>query len=234
MSLATFEAFDGADIAAFVASMAVGFFASTFAPAGPASIYTSVLVSYHVFLGWLIFFAKGHRQAGVSLPVAQTLVTHAACVLLIMSPIVTAVAKHVIPTPDAVQDSATGPEADPNAAMAAQMEMMNRQRGLFRLVQVLCGSVAGLAVFERRWLFSSEKEGAPKPVAPVVTPTAIEATAIKATAEDAQEWSRYLAQRKPGSYKAGSSLKAEYEQWLLERYKSRAVQGAEDAGARAG
>jgi len=105
-------------------------------------------------------------------------------------------------------------------------------------------------VFERRWLFSSEKtEKRPAqelqgqaaiPAAPgqaalpaganqaaPAQATAIAAAAIQATAEDAAAWNRYLAQRGPGAYKAGRSLKAEYEQWLVERYKRRA---AVDAG----
>jgi len=225
MSLASFEAFDGADIGAFVASAAVGFLASTFAPAGPASVYTCVLVSYHAFLGWLIFFSQGHKKEGVSLPVAQTLLTHAACLLLIMSPIVTAVAKHVIPTAGAVQDAGMDSAANPEDAMTAEMASMTRQRSTFRLVQALCGSVAGLAVFERRWLFSSEREEERGPLAPEPP-----APAIQSTAEDAEEWHRHLAQRPAGSYKAGGSLKAEYEQWVLARRRNEAGRDARAGG----
>ena len=50
------------------------------------------------------------------------------------------------------------------------------------------------------------------PIGPVI---------ITATADDFQEWQRYLSQQKPGSRKPGSSLKTEYEQWLLARPQNR-------------
>lgn len=211
MSLASFMSFDGLDVAAFLVCGVIGFFAGTFVPLGPPAIYTSILVSYHLFLAWLILGSNtAQKKAGVSLPVVHTAITHAACLLVILTPIAGAIASHSIPAlgaPPAVS-------SDP-ITMAAEMEAMQRQRNALHLFQALCSSMAGLAIFERRWLFSAEKA---EPSRPKEVP-APSAPAIQATAEDAAEWSRYLAQRPPGSRKPGVSLKAEYEQWLAARHK---------------
>jgi hypothetical protein len=75
--------------------------------------------------------------------------------------------------------------------------------------------VAGLAIFERSWLFvkTTPRETPPPVPVPVVT----------STAEDYQEWMRLLAQRKPSSMPPGTSMKAEYEKWLLARAQSQAT-----------
>jgi hypothetical protein len=75
--------------------------------------------------------------------------------------------------------------------------------------------VAGLAFFERGWLFvrTTPKEKPERVAAPVVT----------STADDYQEWMRHLAQLKPSVMKPGTSMKAEYEKWLLARAQSQSA-----------
>ena len=75
--------------------------------------------------------------------------------------------------------------------------------------------VAGLAIFERGWLFVKTK--------PKETPAPAATPAVTSTAEDYQEWMRLLAQRKPSSMPPGTSMKAEYEKWLLARAQSHAA-----------
>jgi hypothetical protein len=92
MRLSAFSKFEGPDIGGFAVCILIGFFFGSFAPAGsPASFYITVLVSYHFFLAWLILFSSEHKEAGVSLPIWQTLLTHAACMFVIIGPVVTAV-----------------------------------------------------------------------------------------------------------------------------------------------
>jgi hypothetical protein len=91
-----------------------------------------------------------------------------------------------------------------------------------RFFSVFRYGIASLALFERGWLFSG-KTGEPKREQ---IPTPTPAVVVASTADDFQEWQRYLAQQKPGSRKMGSSLKTEYEQWLLARAKDRPTEPA--------
>ena len=208
MSVASFSNFEGTDFVAFAACGVVGYLLGTLAPEGSGlAIYGSILISYHLFLAWLILFSRGdHKDAGLSLPVGHTLLTHTACLIVILAPIaIYRAMPHV---------AASGADA-----ILADAEEVHHS---IRIFQALCCSIAGLAMFERGWLFSSEKPMAqPKveaaPVAPIV---------LQATVDDFEAWRQYLAQKKPGARAAGGSLKTEYEQWLLARQQSRAAQGA--------
>jgi hypothetical protein len=146
--------------------------------------FTSILVSYHVFLAWLIVMDDEKKSLSLSIP--GTIATHAACLVVVVG---LALGRHVIP--------------------------------LLGLVRY---AIPALAPFERNWLFSG-KEGEHKPSAEVAAPV----TAVPVgTAEDYQEWLNYLAQQKPGSRKPGTSLKTEYERWLLARVQARSTQSAND------
>jgi hypothetical protein len=59
----------------------LGYFAGTLARDTTWATLVSVLVSYHLFLLWLVL--SGERKAGVSLTPFSTLITHLACLILI-------------------------------------------------------------------------------------------------------------------------------------------------------
>jgi hypothetical protein len=172
MGLAAFLNLEGPDIAAFFAATILGYVAGAIVPAGSWSIYVSILVSYHLFLGWLVFSAE--QKTGASLPIASTIVTHLAC-LAVVTPL--GIGRRYIPF-----------------------------FGIFRY------AIAALAIFERGWLFGGQIGGEPK-----LEEAPLPAVVVTATADDFQEWQRYLAKQKPGSRRPGSSLKTEYELWLLAR-----------------
>jgi len=74
--------------------------------------------------------------------------------------------------------------------------------------------IAGLAIFERGWLFvKTKKIESPAPIVPVMA----------STGDDYQEWMRHLAQQKPSTMKPGTSMKAEYEKWLQARAQTQAA-----------
>jgi hypothetical protein len=171
MGLAAFLNLEGPDIAAFVAATLLGYLAGAIVP-GSWSIYVSTLVAYHIFLAWLVFSTE--QKTGASLPIASTIVTHLAC-LAVVIPL--GMGRRYIPF-----------------------------FGIFRY------AIAALAIFERGWLFGGQIGEEPK-----LEEAPIPAVVVSATADDFQEWQRHLAQQKPGSRKPGTSLKAEYEQWLLAR-----------------
>lgn len=69
------------DLVAFVFSILIGYFLSTFLPAGPWVSYTFVLVSYHLFLAWLI--VDSSRASGLAMAVIPSILSHLSCVALI-------------------------------------------------------------------------------------------------------------------------------------------------------
>jgi hypothetical protein len=171
---------DGKDIAAFVVAGLLGFLSATLVPDGTWAALTSILVSYHLFLAWLVITAE--NRAGVSLPIFSTIATHLACLVLIVPP---AFAGHFIP-----------------------------------FFGILRYGIAGLAIFERGWLFTEDNVQYKKPPAtPIITDTA----------EDYQEWLNYLAKQSPASRKPGSSLKEEYGRWLLARAQNRSAAPSNDS-----
>jgi hypothetical protein len=172
---------EGKDIAGFVIANLLGFLAGRLVPTGLWSIYVSILVSYHLFLLWLVLT---EQEGGVSLPIASTIVTHLACLALILP---LGLGRHVIPF-----------------------------FGVFRF------GIAGLAIFERGWLFSGNNNKPKEEDVQSVTQI------VSASGDDYQDWLRYLAQQKSGSRKVGTSLKTEYEEWLLARARERSVGPSND------
>jgi hypothetical protein len=76
-----------ADFVAFVAASLLGYFAGTLASDSTWAIYISILVSYHLFLLWLVL--SGEQRAGVALTPFSTLITHLACMILIAPVVLT-------------------------------------------------------------------------------------------------------------------------------------------------
>lgn len=211
MGVSSFSSFEGPDFLAFLVCAGIGYFIGTLVPAGAPSIYACILVAYHLFLAWLIFRVRGDgdqgdTKAGISLPIVHTLLTHAACLVVILAPV--AAALHSMPFLAHPATAAADP-ADPEAAML-QMDNANH---VLRLVKGVCCTIAALAVFERRWLFSSEASEKPSPH-PAPSPVA---SAVRATGDDTVEWERYLAAHRQ-SFAPGTSIKVEYEKWLAARY----------------
>jgi len=180
MGLAAWLNLEGIDIAALFAADLLGYLAGALMPPGPWALYTSILLSYHLFLAWLVF--SGERKATISLPVISTILTHLACLAIVLP---LGIARHYIP-----------------------------------FFSILRYGITGLAVFERGWLFSANE--VQFPIQPRDIPTAADSPVLQAASgDDFAEWQRYLAQQKPGTRKPGTSLRAEYEQWLLARQQAR-------------
>jgi hypothetical protein len=152
----------------------LGYFVGTVIPDSTWAVFISALISYHLFLLWLVL--SGERKAGVSLTPFSTLLTHIACLILI-APV----------------------------GLARNLPIF----AVFRF------GVAGLAVFERGWLFSASHA---QPRREEVTASPV---VLNATGEDFEAWTQHLAQRKATHRKAGMSVRAEYEEWLHNRHRNR-------------
>ena len=180
MGLQGFLQLEGEDFAAFAISALAGYAAGEYFSNSGWSVYLSSLVSYHLFLGWLVLNQTG--KAGFSMPLWLTAPTHAACMVVALGP-----------------------------ALFADHQSLGF--GLFRY------SIAALALFEAGWLFSNEES---KPLLEEADDAAPAAFGIRASAEDEGAWLAYLAQRRPGQTKPGTSVRDERDAWLRARMKERA------------
>jgi hypothetical protein len=68
-------------LAVFLICSGIGYLLGHYLPA-PWAAYVSILVSYHLFLGWLLITAD--HEAGFSFPILSTVVTHLACLALLI------------------------------------------------------------------------------------------------------------------------------------------------------
>jgi hypothetical protein len=72
----------GADLVAFLVSAFIAFMVASFLPEGTWANYAYILVAYHLFLTWLVIDAEHGK--GLSLPIGSTILTHAACLVIII------------------------------------------------------------------------------------------------------------------------------------------------------
>lgn len=84
------------DLVAFVVACVLGYlveyFMRSYLPAGPWDAYTPILVSYHLFLAWLLITAD--HKVEFSFPIVSTVLTHLACLGCIIAIVL---ARHYIP-----------------------------------------------------------------------------------------------------------------------------------------
>lgn len=185
------------DIAAYVVSDILGcmvFF--WLMPNIFLAVIVSIFVSYHLFLAWLVL--SSDNETGLSFRIVTSIFTHLACIVIVYLcsafVIALSVAGHFIPF---------------------YLYLMLRP---IRYVVALC--VPALAIFERFWLLSGgRKKEIPAAVQAAAASQA--ATLLSSTADDHAEWLNYVARQKPPFPKPGSSLKGEYEKWMLARANGR-------------
>jgi hypothetical protein len=68
--------------AACVACSLIGFLLAHYLFSGVWAIYAYILISYHLFLAWLVITAE--HETGFSLPIISTIFTHLACLALVI------------------------------------------------------------------------------------------------------------------------------------------------------
>ncbi|MGA3071456.1 MAG: hypothetical protein ABSD43_14705 [Terracidiphilus sp.] len=153
-----------------------------------------IFVSYHLFLAWLLMTSD--RKVGLSSHIVSTAFTHLACFVLACLCILLAISIH--------------------GSLALWLFIRPIRYCLF-----VC--IPGLAVFERGWLFSGRGMKRQEETPVTVVDPAIAAVHAAATGDDYEAWQRHLASRNPLSRKPGTTLKDEYEQFMVARVKARAA-----------
>jgi hypothetical protein len=76
----------------FAVCAGIGYLLGRFIPDPTWAAFVSILVSYHLFLGWLLLTAE--HEVGFSLPVGHTIMTHLACLTVV---VLLGVGRHYIP-----------------------------------------------------------------------------------------------------------------------------------------
>jgi hypothetical protein len=76
----------------FLVCSVIGYLAGRFLPEGAWATYTSILVSYHLFLAWLVVTSS--KKTGLAMPIFSTILTHLACLALVVG---VAMGRHYIP-----------------------------------------------------------------------------------------------------------------------------------------
>ena len=185
----------GKDAIPFVIAGVIGYFAGRLVPDHDWAVYTSILVSYHLFLAWLVL--TGDNEAGVSLGILSTILTHAACLFLAVA---VTMARHYIPFFGVIRFGIS------SIAVFERGWLFSGGKPKARVEQAQPEPVKAAAAAE-------------------VQPAQVSIIA-SATGQDHEDWLRYLASRNPTHRRAGLSMSQEYEQWLQARMKNRSAEQA--------
>jgi hypothetical protein len=176
--------------AAFIVSSLIGFVVARYLFDDVWAIFAYILISYHLFLLWLVITAE--HEAGFSLPIFTTLITHLACVGVVVG---ITIERHYIPYFGLIR------------YFIPAMAPFERD-WLFKAGPAKPPSI----------LKEEKKKKTPDPAA---DKAAIARAIESATGEDHEAWTKYLAKRDSRLRKPGMTVKEEYEQWMVARVNSR-------------
>jgi len=184
----------------------------------PWASYVSILVSYHLFLGWLVITAE--HEGGLALPVLPTVLTHAACLALLIG---LAMGRRSVPVLGLVGIFVPG---------LAPFE----SDWLFsggRPKKLAPEEPAGPSPFDDQPIAGGvvdDQDGTKEPAAaPAVAPvsaaatTSDEPTEPEYTADEHTAWIRYLRDPRRSFRKAGLSVAEEFKVWQAARAEYKAL-----------
>lgn len=229
---------------AFLPCSAIGYVLGHYLGQGAAGVLLSILISYHLYLGYLVFSAE--REPGLSLPIVRTLLIHATFLALV---ILLGVGRNIIPFFWVVRlfIPAVAPfEADWLFSGGDADWFLNGGKKKVVLPAL------EFAVPETPWIPALAQElPAATPTAVAVSPASKPALAVAApaaplaakpavaaasapsvsgaafgttTAEEYEEFLAHLRGGKRPFRKPGMSVKQEFELWYSDRARNRPAQ----------
>jgi hypothetical protein len=199
-------------LAFFLCSL-VGWVVASISPQ-PWGTFAGMLVTYHLFLGALVFLSDEEPSRPFNVPV--TILFHVAFLFLLLGLRVTMIAMLVQLT-----------HAYPLVGLA-----MFAYYGAFGFI-LRFGGACALSYFERDWLFRGGKkrpEGLEKSKQQLEEEATDPNPILTATGADHEEWLRERAQQKDVS-RLAMSPQADFEQWLRARAKARRKAELQEVGA---
>ncbi len=180
-------------LAVFLICSGVGYLLGHYLP-DPWAAYVSILVSYHLFLGWLLITAD--HEAGFSFPILSTVVTHLACLALLIG---LAMGQRYVPFLGLVRIFVPGlAPFECNWLFSGGRKKKDAAEAPVDPQTVASGTATAATA-------------APAPVEP------------EYTFDDHDEWQRYLAKPNRPFRKAGLPIGEEFKRWHAARAQSRAA-----------
>lgn len=220
--------------AGFVVCTLIGYLLGRILPEGAWSAYAPILISYHLYLVWLVMIAD--HETGFSMPVPQTVLTHAAFLAALVG---LAVGRHYVPffglirifvpslAPFECKMLFSGGTLKKHTPEAVSSEIA--------AVPASTGATAMAAPTV------STESSVPATSAPAV-PTPQISTSPQVSAkpqvsrgmgfvepddrfngDDHNAWVRYLTQPRRAFRKPGKSVQDEFNQWLVARAQLKAL-----------
>jgi hypothetical protein len=164
--------------------------------------YTYILVSYHLVLAFKVFTAE--KKAGLSLPIGQTILTHLACVGVLVG---LAVGRHQIPFFGIIRYFIPG-----LAPFEAEWLFSGEKKKIERI-----------SATDDEAIQAATMHVEPGDVAAVAAAQAAPSTFFTSTGEEYNEFLELMRQGKRPFRKPGISIRDEFELWLAARAKARAA-----------
>lgn len=192
---------------AFVISSLIGFVIARYLFDGAWATYAYILISYHLFLAWLVITAE--HETGFSMPIVSTIVTHLSCLTIVVG---VTYGRHYIPFFGLIRYCIP--------ALAP-----------FERDWVFKGSKK---TSENPKTTESKEKKEPVKRAPAVAAiklVSVDTALSQATLDDHDAWLRHLSQPNRPHKRAGLSVREEYEQWLVARISARQVSPPSDSPA---
>ncbi|MDR3773857.1 MAG: hypothetical protein P4L26_10945 [Terracidiphilus sp.] len=186
----------------FLFCAGLGYLIGHFFGDGPWVTYISMMVTYHLFLAFLVITAE--KGAGISMPLSQTILTHAACLAVIVG---LGMGRHAIPFFSIIRLFVPG---------MAPFEVNWLFGGGDRRKRATLEAAIGGPVAARASVASTP--AAPRPT----------------TAEDYEAFLKLMHEGGKRPFrKPGVTVKQEFELWAAAQAKARAAAAAKAAAAAA-
>lgn len=200
----------------FLVCSGIGYLIGHYMGSGALAAYLSILVSYHLYLGFLTMMAE--KEASRSMPIGQTIITHAACLALVIG---IAIGRHSIPFFGLIRLMIPGiaPFEVNWLFSGGRKKPATTQDLLTRILPVAPGAGQGATTpAEPATTLAASVE---EPAAPVQITfgSATSSLFSNSTGEEYEEFLKLLHEGKRPFRKPGQAIRDEYEAWLAHRAK---------------
>ncbi|HEY6844595.1 MAG TPA: hypothetical protein VI320_00120 [Terracidiphilus sp.] len=207
--------------AGFLICSGIGYLIGHYMGNGALAAYLSILVSYHLYLGFLVIMAE--KETGFSVPIVQTVVTHAACLAVVVG---IAMGRHTIPffavirllVPAIAPFEVTWLFSGGRKKAVTTEDLLTRILPAVGLVST--GPAAARPAAEAENGGTPAAHGSePAAATPITFGSATSSLFGTSTGEQYEEFLKLLHEGKRPFRKPGQAIRDEYEVWLAHRAK---------------
>ena len=210
--------------AGFLTCSGIGYLIGHYMGSGALSAYLSILVSYHLYLGFLAMIAE--KETGFSLPIGQTIVMHAACLAVVIG---IAMGRNSIPFFGIIRLFIPG-----IAPFEVNWLFSGGKKKTAATTEDLLNRILPAApAAEQAVAATAEPAGAlvtavsePAAAAQITFGSATSSLFSNSTGEEYEEFLKLLHEGKRPFRKPGLAVRDEYEAWLAHRAKHPVAAGS--------